>query len=264
MTTATGSHFSQYHRAWSDLTPPLRPPGEAVAEIARALGVPDGPTLLLGVTPELADIAPDLVAVDRHHGMLVHIWPGDTRSRRALLGDWRTLAFAPAAFAACVGDGSFIAARYPEEYGELFVELARVLRSGARLVLRCYMRPDGDAPVSALGESAGAFRSFHAFKLKLGMALASERRNPNVPVQVMFDTFNRMFPDRAALVRLTGWERGQIDTIDFYEGSATSYSFPSRREWLASIPADWSAVHLVPSGHYELAECCPLLTMRRR
>jgi hypothetical protein len=245
------------------LTPPLRPPAEVAAEIARALGAPDGPTLLLGVTPELADIAPDLVAVDRHQAMVVHIWPGDTRARRALVGDWRTLAFAPAAFAACVGDGSFIAARYPDEYGVLLAELARVLRSRATLVLRCYMRPDGDVPVSALAECAGAFRNFHAFKLKLGMALASDRRNPNVPVQAMLDTFNRMFPDRAALVRLTGWERRQIDTIDFYEGSATSYSFPSRREWLASIPTEFSAVQLLPSGQYELAECCPLLTMRR-
>ena len=35
------------------------------------------PVLLLGVTPELAAIAPNLLAVDRSEMMIAKVWPGD-------------------------------------------------------------------------------------------------------------------------------------------------------------------------------------------
>src|SRR5208282_662795 len=59
------THWSRYHAAWNKLAPPLRPNAEVCAAIRRLLGERAGPVLLLGVTPELADVAPRVVAVDR-------------------------------------------------------------------------------------------------------------------------------------------------------------------------------------------------------
>ncbi|MGD9922662.1 MAG: hypothetical protein AB7V13_14660 [Pseudorhodoplanes sp.] len=94
--------------------------------------------------------------------------------------------------------------------------------------------------------------------------LACESRDPNVPVQHILDTFNAMFPDRSDLVRRTGWQRGHIDTIDFYDGSTARYSFSSRDQLLDVVPAaHFTGPRFLPSGHYELAEGCPLLALRR-
>lgn len=266
MTTASGSHFRRYYLAWSELTSPLRPHRDVVSAVKDAIGTPGGPTLLLGVTPELADVAAGLVAVDRNHSMIANIWPGNTGRSTALVGDWMALGFRSATFAACVGDGSLIAAHYPSDHAVLFAEIARVLCPGATLVLRAYVRPDAGDTALAVRQAAldGGLHDFHAFKLRLATALACDIGDPNVPVQHILDTFNAMFPDRAHLVRRTGWRREHIDTIDFYDGSTARYSFPSRGELLAAVPAThFVGSQFLPSGTYELAEACPLLAMRR-
>jgi hypothetical protein len=51
--------------------------------------------LLLGVRPEIAEIAWEpvhrLVAVDTSEGTVNAIWPGDTPTRRGVVGDWLAL-----------------------------------------------------------------------------------------------------------------------------------------------------------------------------
>ena len=61
-----GNHWLEYHRAWSRLTPPLRPHAEVIAAVRQQIAGFPGRALLLGVTPELADVVSDLVAIDRN------------------------------------------------------------------------------------------------------------------------------------------------------------------------------------------------------
>ena len=123
-------HQKTYHRAWSQLGPPLRPPADVVAAIREQIKDRPGRALLLGVTPELADVAPNLVAIDRNFSMVANVWPGNTASRHAMVGDWRKPNFATGAFSACIGDGSLSFLTFPDETAGLFRELKRFSGKG--------------------------------------------------------------------------------------------------------------------------------------
>lgn len=248
---------------WARLRAPLRPNSEVVESIRHALGEHALTTLLLGVTPELADIGRDLTAVDRSEGMIRGVWPGDTRTRRAVRADWLDLPCGPAAFMAVVGDGSLNALPYPEGHVRLHSELERVLAAGGRAVFRVFCRPDIAESLSSVLAEAMACRieSFHGFKWRFAMALAGERRAPNLPVRAIHSAFTVAVPDRTELARRTRWDLSDIDTIDVYRGSDEVYSFPTRDEVLAAVPAEFQEREFVGSGTYELSERCPLLVL---
>lgn len=254
-------HLNIYHRAWSQLGPPLRPPPDVVTAIREQIKDRPGRALLLGVTPELAEIAPDLVAVDRNASMVAHVWPGNTASRRAIVADWRKTNFATGAFSACVGDGSLSFLTFPDETTELLRELRRILNTGGRAVIRLFLPADTPEPVAVLRDEAlaGGIRNFHAFKIRLAMSLAGQRPLPHVRVAEIFEAFNSLFDDREELARTTRWSREQIDTIDYYRDSSVTFAFPAR-DWLLSVVSRiCPGARLVSSGDYELSRRCPLL-----
>src|SRR4029077_20266796 len=111
----TKNHWKNYYQTWPQLTPPLRPHPQVISAVKAEIADAPGRTLLLGVTPKLCDIAADLVAIDRNHSMVAHVWPGNTRSRRAIIGDWLNTNFAAGSFNACVGDGSLAMVEFPRE-----------------------------------------------------------------------------------------------------------------------------------------------------
>jgi SAM-dependent methyltransferase len=228
-------HRREYHRAWSNLTPPWRPHPDAVTAVRREIADRSGRILLLGVTPELADIAPDLVALDRNHSMVVHVWPGNTPTRHAIVGDWRNGNFAPNSFSTCVGDGSLCGLHWPGELRGVLTGLSHVLRCGGRFVCRVYVPPSASESISAVNDAvlSGAIGGFHAFKMRLAMALSGQRPERRVCVRDILGQFDRLFPDRDELVRLTGWHRHEIDTIDFYRGSAVVFNFPTPEQLLS-------------------------------
>lgn len=258
-------HWSEIHRVWSYYTPPLRPNHEVVAEMRRQIGVPVGRALLLGVTPELADIAPELVAVDWNPAMVMNLWPGNTVSRCAIVGNWLHSNFASGSFAVCIGDGSLNAVAYPDEMATLCRELARGLDSGGKLVLRVFTAPETGETVAAVRDAAwrGAIKSFHGFKWRLAMAVAAQASQPNLAMHRVFDVFNDLFPDRDRLVAATGWIREEIDTIDLLRNSAAISSFPGREQLQAIVARNFSNVRFVPVGNYEVAAHCPLLVAER-
>lgn len=260
------NHRSEYHRAWSRLTPPVVPNAEVVTALTEQIADAGERTLLLGVTPQFAGIGGQLVAVDRNFSMVLNIWPGNNAARCAIVSDWQCMAFPADTFSACIGDGSLTALRSPDQHERLFAELGRVLRPAARFVCRLFAPPDVGETIAAVREAtlSGGIRNFHAFKWRLAMALALEKADANVPVRDVFAAFNRMFGDRDELVRITGWNREHIDTIDFYEHSISAFSFASRRQLAEAASQTFSGVRFVPSGTYELAERCPLLVMQRR
>jgi len=263
--TSTGNHWNEYHRAWSQLTPPLRPNHEVVAAVRSEIADVEGRALLLGVTPELAGVCTPLVAVDRTTPIVQHIWPGDATGRWALVGDWLQPSFVDDCFALCLGDGSLSSVVFPDDVERLRTAVARTLRAGGRFVCRLFEAPYETETVEDVQEAAlaGAIRNFHAFKLRLAMAVAAREPEPNVRLDPLHALFCAMFPDRDDLVRRTGWPRGHVDTIDHYRGSAIFYSFPTRERLLSVVARGFSGVRFVPSGTYELSERCPLLVMER-
>ena len=251
--------WSEFHRRWSRLTPPLRPSPDVVGAMAAQIAGRDARVLLLGVTPELCDIAQETVAVDHSANMIARVWPGDTPSRKAVLADWRSLPAMRADFSAAIGDGSLNAVSYAD-YPAVFAQLARVLAPGARIAFRVYETPQHCEAVAQLRDDvmAGRERRFHAFKWRLAMALASERQNPDLPVALIYDVFSRVFADNQALLGATGWSGADLAEMEAYRGRDTRYSFPTRHQLLAALPAQFKNAQFPSSGRYALAERCPI------
>jgi len=258
-------HQKIYYRAWSQLGPPLRPPPGVVVAVKQQIKGLRGRALLLGVTPELADAAPDLIAVDRNHSMVANVWPGNTPARCAIVADWRRPIFKSESFSICLADGSLSFLTFPEEVVTLFRELHRIVKAGGRSVLRLYLCPDKPEKIPALQDEAmsGKIGNFHAFKLRLAMSLAARQSSPQVHVADILDVFNSLFSDRQELVRATGWSRQQVDTIDFYRDSTVFFTFPNRDQLLSAVSKVCRDPQLVTSGSYEMSEQCPLLLVDR-
>jgi SAM-dependent methyltransferase len=270
-------HWGAHARQWSHVDSPLRPHADDIAalrELLRDQLPPASATpieqtkrgLLLGVTPELARLGADIVAVDRERGMLDMLRGsaavGHT-SQIAVQGNWLDLPFATRSFDFAIGDGSFTLLRYPQDYHALFEQLRRVLKPAANLVMRIFTAPaDGETCAAVVAAAyAGRINSFHAFKWRFAMALVARNRNPNIGVADIYREFVAWIPDRQALADSTGWPARVIDTIDVYRNSPAVYSFPNAEEW-SVIAARHSDEIARKIGHYELAERCPIVANR--
>jgi len=256
------SHWQRYHTRWSLIQPPLRPDPDVINAVKTYAG--QGQTLLLGVTPELADPFDHLDAVDRNPAMIKNVWPGDTMRKRAIEGNWLEIELPPCAYAAVIGDGSLNNLAWRSEIARMLERAMQWLRPGGRFACRLFERPAAGFSRRQLqrGASETAGINFHAFKWQVAMHLAQER-GANVPVASILQSFNELFPDRDELSRTTGWPRQVIDTIDVYQGSHISYSFPDRREFIEALPQDAIDVTFTPCGSYDLAACCPILTFQK-
>lgn len=233
--------------------------------IRRALGTIDGLHLLLGATPEFATMAARMVAVDHSEAMLREVWPRSMPEHRAVRADWLRLPFAAQSVVAVLGDGSVNARAYPNEYALLFEQLQRVLTPGGRLVMRVFVRPEGAQSRQVLCERAlrGEFRSFHAFKWRLAMAMVAESGDVNVRAADIYACRNRLLPGDERLAAATGWSTDEIDTINAYRDATISFSFPTLEELRRSYAATFDEIS-VAYGSYELAECCPILALQVR
>jgi hypothetical protein len=259
-TISESTSWDQFHRRWARLKPPLRPNAEVVDALATAIAGHEAKVVLLGVTPELVDIAHATTAADRSACMIERVWPGDTYRRRAILCNWLALPMPAACFSAAIGDGSLNAVSHVH-YPALFAELRRVLRSGARLAVRVYVTPEFCESIAELRAAVmqGEEQCFHAFKWRLAMAIAAERATADVPVALIHRTYKEQFPDPGALVRATGWSSDDLAEMDAYSSQETVYSFPTRSVLLASLVPAFTDAHFTSSGRYALAERCPIL-----
>jgi SAM-dependent methyltransferase len=258
------AHWSSFQRVFFRMRPPLRPDADVVDAFRELTRDCADPMLLLGVTPELADLSPNLTALDRTQAMIDAVWPGDTPRRRARTGNWLKLGLPAASFASVIGDGS-LTVPYPGPATKLLREAAHVLMPGGRFVCRVFASPEPGEPLRAARDAMarGEIGSIHALKWRIAMALAHERGEANVPAREIREEFMRWFPDRDALVAETGWPRDEVDTIDMYAGSDANYSFASRSQFLAIVPPEFRGARFVDVGRYELAERCPLLVLER-
>src|SRR5690606_31879080 len=195
------NHWEDMARKWSRLRPPLRPNAEVAAAVGAELAPLPGPTLLLGVTPELATLATPMIGIDRNPGMIACAWPGNVPGRQAVQGDWLTMPVKGDSIANAIGAGRFNTQVWPDGYGRLFAELERVLKPGGRLVVRNFTTPDAGETLAEVRAAVLARRivSLHAFKWRLAMAMVSQSGTPTLPVTQIRDAFRAIFPDPSAL-----------------------------------------------------------------
>ncbi len=255
-------HWLNLAGQWNRLGPPLRPCAEDVENFRQAMSDDAGRCLLLGVTPELADISVQLTAIDNSAAMIDALWSGRPV---AILGDWLDLPFAPATFNTVIGDGCLVLLAQPVQQRRLFEQLVRVIAPGGKILLRVFVSPEQSESRESVCRDAlqGKMRGFHAFKWRLSMAIASESAEHGLNVAETHATFDRLLPDRQQLSAATGWRMDEIDTIDFYRESTTRYSYPTLSQVRKLIPPGLRETGL-KYGSYELAERCPILVLEAR
>ncbi len=240
----------------------MRPHPDVAAALAQVIQT-DEPTLLLGVTPELAEKCNNLLAVDRSPMMIAKLWPGNSQTRNVLQDDWLSMELAEHSFASAIGDGSFNSVSFPDGHVRLYQQLRKFVKLGGQLAFRVYLTPDVGETIAELVllTTKAAECSFQVFKWRLMMAMVTESANANVQIHQVWLRFQALFPDRARVAQQTGWALHDIDSIDIYRGSTEVYNFPTKAQLLDVIPPDFEHM-LKPIGTYELAERCPLLFIK--
>jgi SAM-dependent methyltransferase len=257
------NHWQGLFRAWSTLQTPVRVASEVIDGIKAEVADVRGPILLLGMTSGLLDASADITAVDQSSKLVGDLWPGNAPGRRAVIGDWLRLPFAPASFAACIGDGSLISFDYPDRLQQLFDGLAICLKPGGRFSCRVFLAPDRPETIADLEAAIEQRRtgSFQHFKFRLAMAIASELGGPNILVTSIPEIFDLRFPDRSKLAGVTGWDRSEIDTIDVYRGSNATYAFPTATQLISAIPKAFRHPRFVPVAKHPMGTQWPVLVM---
>lgn len=256
------TYWQGFAQRWNRLGSPLRPCPEDVVNFKSALKNDPERCLLLGVTPELANITPALTAIDNSSDMIKALWPND---REAILGDWLALPFPPSSFDTIVGDGCLVLLSEPGQHERFFEQLSKVLAPGGRLLLRVFVSPETTETREqvCLDARSGKMKGFHAFKWRLSMAIASESTPRTLNVADTADTFDKLIPDRLLLAANTGWCTEDIDTMDFYRGSQARYCYPTLQQVREAIPESLEEKAVI-LGTYELAERCPILVLESR
>jgi hypothetical protein len=132
---------------WNAHRPPFRPSAADVA-FARSIVRADDRVLLLGVTPEYAELGQSLIAVDSSPTMISAIWPGDTTHHRAVQADWRQ--FDMSCGDIIIGDGVLMSTEAPEA---VIAAINRALGNGTReAALRLFVRPERQIQFSEIGD----------------------------------------------------------------------------------------------------------------
>jgi SAM-dependent methyltransferase len=258
------THWKDFARRNAAYSPPLRPSKDVVEAITKIVGAPQGSTLLLGVTPELALAFDNVLAVDKSREMISTVWPGDSGQRRASCGDWLELDLAPGSIDRIVGDGSLNNIPDPNAVTRLLSDCLEWLAPAGRFACRVFERPARpftEADITSRAAPGDQF-NFHALKWMIAMHLA-ERASGVVAVESIRSMFQYLFPGRVELGKRTGWSIESIDTIDVYRNSDLVYYFPNREELLDLIPRAATSVKVSESGNYPLSHCCPIYSFAK-
>lgn len=268
--TARDGHWEAHARQWARLGAPLRPSPADVATYARIVDERrPRRALLLGATPEIARLATypagaTLVAADRAPAVLHAVFPrADAVAipHARVVADWCALPLADASIELALGDGCLTTLAYPHGVAAFARELARVLAPGGALVLRLFAAPTPRETLADVGRALarGEIGSLHALKWRLAMAAP---HGDTIAVADILAAFDRVVPDRAALVRATGWDPDGFATIDAYRNSPHVYAFPTEAAQLAALAPAFAPIAR-SVGDYELAERCPIVVLRR-
>jgi ubiquinone/menaquinone biosynthesis C-methylase UbiE len=220
----------------------------------------------LGVTPELVQVdwpaGTIIEAFDKSVDMVTRHWAEHPAlPSRVLQAEWHDLPVEDAHFEMIVGDGCTTQFPNSAYYSSFFQEMHRVLQPGGALVMRCFLSPESPLTEDIIMRQVKdrQVRHFGALKWQIAMML-TDLKSTQVKVHEVFATFDRLFPVRESLAVEMGWTKAEIDTIDTYRDQESVYTFPTFGTF-AQLCRPHFAIHSVRQGAYELADCCPILTL---
>ncbi|MES2957447.1 MAG: hypothetical protein V4792_04615 [Pseudomonadota bacterium] len=270
MTTATDhSLWDERAAHFDDWGTPLRPPAEDLALYAAfvercfvATSTPV-PTLLLGVTPELAStrwpVPLRLTAIDQSEPMVRRVWPGDVADqRRALVGDW--MRFAPDETPSLVlTDGAPVFFADPQV---LFERVRTLLAPDGAFVVRAFCAPPQRERVDDVLADArhGAIENFHLFKWRIAMALQEQARE-GVAQQRVWSVIHAADIDFEALPQ-PGFSARAVSTLRFYREQAGTLHFPTRQAYSRMLRESFDRVESAHAGHCG-GECFSVFLARK-
>jgi SAM-dependent methyltransferase len=260
-------------RNWQHVGSPQRPTDEdgrlMLALAGPALAAHRAPgVVVMGVTPEIVRLpwpaGTRILALDRSAEMIASVWqPHPRLYSQVARARWQSMPIKDRSIALAVGDGSLNALPRMADYPVVLGEVARILKPGGSMVLRCFVRPERPERMDEIAAAArgGGIGSFSALKWRIAMALDGGG-SCSVAVAGIRAAFDRLFPDRDRLSRATGWARQTVDTIDSFKDVATRYSFPTLQA-IGAVAAPVFDLTGVRRGHYEMADQCPTLSFSR-
>ena len=274
--TAARSYWDEFPQAAANFGAPLRPPLEAVRfmentamEWARSHPGEGLRALLLGVTAEIACMrwpeAATLLAVDCSYPMVQSVWSGNVPGKRAAVcANWLALPARPASRDIAIGDGSFNCLDFPDGLRAAARSVESVVQKDGLFVLRCFVQAEPRESLDALFDEAlrGSIGSFHAFKLRLLMAL-QESAHKGVAVKDAYWAWTDRKIDLERLPSSPGWAKPAVETIGLYRDAETVYSFPTLDELRMELAEFFEEISVTVHS-YELAERCPILVLRPR
>lgn len=264
-------HFVRIVPKWSQFGPPLRPWPDDSAVVQRAVSAlgTGARVVVLGLTPETiacewpADVK--LSAIDHSPSMIEQLWPPvkGPADASVILADWRAMPIESDSVDLVAGDGCYVLQSWPDGYAALTREVCRVLRPGARYVIRVFLRPDQAEPVADIARelSAGRIGSVHALKLRLLAALhgASGAGSRLDDVWQAWKKMPVLPPEQAGK---RGWTTDEIVGIESYAGMDARYYLPTLAEFRRSLGPSLRELECA-IGRHELADRCPTLVLER-
>ncbi len=250
----TNTHWADRSRAWGRNGPPLQPNQEIINCFASLIPTTAN-IILMGVTPQIAEAYTHVTAVEREPAMIENVWPGNTETKRAILDNWLTVELPENHYDGIIGDGS-INMLDLKDVEFMLNKAKKLLRPGGVFACRMFTRPDTPITMERLhAEARNPTVNFSAYRRLIPMYIASQN-GPVVPVKLIVNLFDQMFPDRTILK----WTAEQMSTMEPYRISESTTWFPTRDEILDLAP---KGSRYIESGTYDIADNCPILTFTR-
>ncbi len=250
-----------HNNNWDKLKAPARPTQSVINDFKSL--VPEGPILILGVTPEIANAYTDVLAIDRDPKMLENVWPGDTDTKKAVNDNWETF-MTDRDFNGVIGDVAFTMLADKQRITNLSKKAFDMLKPGGTVAHRLFHKPEKpitrDYLIDMLTKPATV--NFAAFKWMMFMCYAEEKTS-NFKLTNILTLFNEICPVREFAASDTGWSMNDINTIDLYKHSEWEVIVMSKKEWLETVPKDAINVKFTYQTDYDLAELCPILSFSK-
>jgi SAM-dependent methyltransferase len=257
--------WAQVGKVWASYKQPLRP-GDGVAQQMRSLlRADDADMLLLGVTPELSRLGRTLKAVDVAPAMVGVVWPGDTATHRAEIGNWLQMPAKDASIDAVAGDGVMAVVGKQASRLGLLAEIARVLKPEGRAAIRLFARPGNDETVDAVVEDglAGRISTTSELAMRLFYAIARPAPDYFLHYRDVYDVFAEKVADREPLMAACGFVPDDFKFFDLYRGSESTSSWYPAELAVEEASRYFDEVRLVPTSGYPQAERCPILYLAK-
>jgi SAM-dependent methyltransferase len=253
----TTTHWAERSRTWGRNGPPLQPNPEVV-DCFTSLVPADSNIMLMGVTTQITAAYTNVTAVEREPAMIENVWLGNSDTRRAILENWLTVDFPDNTFDAILGDGSLNMLSEPGQVNAFITRALPWLKPNGKIICRMFTRPDVPVTMERIhAEARQPTVNFSALRRLIPMYIASQN-GPMVPVKLIVNLFDQMFPDRTILP----WTPEQMSTLTPYYTSESKTWFPTRQEILDILPKDVTA-RFLDVGTYDIADTCPMLIITR-